>query len=152
MKQTARAFGVDAPKTSGLSHPELLRRYAEFTADEAQRALANGYDLERLHDDIYGMAYRLGSRVRWWLNPQNDQECLEVMAMLYRNIGITICEEAPRRFCVKKCYFSEFYSPEVCAVISALDQGIFAGIYRGGSLEFSGRITEGKKVCRADLL
>ncbi len=150
MRQTARAFGADAPKTAGLSAPELLKSYAQFTAKEAQHAIKSGQDLNLLHQKLYPMACRLGNRLRRWLRPQDEKECAAVIVLLYRNIGITVREEEPGKFCIPQCFFSAFYTPEVCSVISALDQGIFAGIFQGGTLSFRARITEGGDACRAD--
>ncbi len=149
MRRTAEAFGVDEPKTAGLSAPELLRSYAQLTADAAACALQTGQDLESLHQRLYQMTYELGSSLRRWLRPSNEQERVAILVLLYRNIGITISEEDPREFCVSACYFSSFYTSEVCSVISAIDQGIFAGIYQGGTLVFRERITDGRAVCRA---
>lgn len=150
MRQTAKAFVVDVPKATGRSVPERLKAYAQFTAKEAMRAMQHGDDLETLHQKLYQMAYTLGSRLRRWLNPKDEKECFSVIALLYHNIGIQMEGEAPGTICVRKCYFSDFYTPEICSVISAIDQGIFAGIYQGGKLTFHERITEGCAVCRAD--
>ncbi|MCD7724713.1 MAG: hypothetical protein LUI12_04070 [Clostridiales bacterium] len=150
MRQTAKAFAVNAPKTAGLSAKEILKAYAQFTAKEALRAMQSGQNLETLCQKLYQMAYVLGSRLRRWLNPKNEEDCLAIITMLYRNIGIQICEEETGHFCVRKCYFSSFYTREICNVISAIDKGIFAGVYQGGKLSFRERITEGCSVCRAD--
>ncbi len=149
MRQTANALSATAPKTSGLSSPELLKAYARFTAEEAARAIQNADNLEALHQKLYRMAYRLGSLLRKFMWPKDAQECSAIIAMLYSNIGIQMDEDAPGEFCVRKCYFSTFYTPEICAVISAIDQGVFAGVYQGGKLAFRERITEGCGMCRA---
>ncbi|MCD7763601.1 MAG: hypothetical protein LUI14_10485 [Lachnospiraceae bacterium] len=150
MRQTAKAFGVESPKTARCSTPKRLKAYAQFTAKEAMRAIQDGDDLETLHQKLYEMAYALGNRLRGWLRPVDKKECLAIVTQLYRNIGIQMEEEAPGTVCVRKCYFSDFYTPEICSVISAIDQGIFAGIYQCGKLTFRERITEGYDVCRAD--
>ncbi|MCD7735553.1 MAG: hypothetical protein LUI07_01060, partial [Lachnospiraceae bacterium] len=100
---------------------------------------------------LYHMARHLGTQLRRGLKPENERECQAVIALLYRNIGIKIQESSPGEFTVQKCYFSTFYTPEICAVISAIDQGIFAGIYKKGSLTFRERITEGRHTCKAFL-
>ncbi|MCD8361743.1 MAG: hypothetical protein LUC98_02070 [Lachnospiraceae bacterium] len=150
-RQTARAFDVDAPKIMGRSAEENLRAYARFTANASTRALRSGQDIKVLRRKLYRMAYGLGSGLRRWMRPQNEQECLAIVTLLYRNIGIQISEETPGTFLVSRCYFSAFYTPELCSLISAIDQGIFAGIYRGGKLTFRQRITEGQDTCRATL-
>ncbi len=149
MRQTARAFGIKVPKTTGFSADTLLRIYAQFTADAAMRAMRNRQNPALLHKKLYHMTYHLGSILRRWMRPKSARECFAIIQLLYRNIGITIREEKPGKFCVHQCYFSSFYTPEVCSVISAIDQGIFAGIYHGGKLVFHERITEGHDECRA---
>ncbi|MCD8015376.1 MAG: hypothetical protein LUG99_19890 [Lachnospiraceae bacterium] len=151
LRQTARTFGVNAPRTTGMSASELLRTYAQFTADESRRAMDSGQDLVQLHQKLYDMAYHLGSRLRRWMRPHDDQDCLAILALLYQNIEILISERNPGEFYVRKCYFSAFYTPEVCSLISGIDQGIFAGIYQRGRLTFEDRITEGYNQCKACL-
>ena len=50
---------------------------------------------------------------------------------------------------INRCYFSRFFSSEVCRLMSAMDAGLFAGLSNGGVLTFSCRITEGQPCCRA---
>jgi hypothetical protein len=50
---------------------------------------------------------------------------------------------------VRRCYFSSFYSPQVCQIMSAMDRGLLAGLSGTGELVFSQRITEGPTCCRA---
>ncbi|MCD8346578.1 MAG: hypothetical protein LUD16_01265 [Lachnospiraceae bacterium] len=150
MRQTAKAFGAEVPKAAGRSTPELLKVYAQFTAKEGMRAIQHGDNLETLHQKLYEMAYALGNQICRWLKPKDEKECFAVITLLYHNIRIQMEGEAPGTVCVRKCYFSDFYTPEICDLISAIDQGIFAGIYQNGKLTFRERITEGYDVCRAD--
>ncbi len=150
-RQTARVFDVDAPGTRGRSAAEDLKAYAQFTTDASAHALRSGQDIKVLRRKLYCMAYGLGSDLRRWMRPLDERECLAIVTLLYRNIGIQISEETPGTFRVSSCYFSAFYTPEICSLISAIDQGIFAGIYRGGKLTFHQRITEGQDTCRATL-
>lgn len=55
---------------------------------------------------------------------------------------------------VPECYFSRYYTPEQCAIMSFVDSGIIAGICgttdpASGYLLFTERITEGCGRCRA---
>ncbi len=148
-RQTARAFDAAAPGCAGLTDSELLENYARFTAGAARRALRDGRDPAKLRRRLYDMASRLGGTLRLLLRPRSCQDCRRIITLLYSNIGIDISEEEAGKFCVRKCFFSDFYSPEICSLISAIDQGIFAGIYQGGRLVFSERITEGRASCHA---
>ena len=49
---------------------------------------------------------------------------------------------------VHDCFFSTEYSPEVCCLMCAVDDGIAAGISGGGGLSFTRRLTEGCPECR----
>jgi len=140
-----------ASASARLSNQELLDMYARFTAGAVRRAINNGQDMKQLHQRLYRMARYLGTQLRRWLKPENKRECQAVIALLYHNIGINIKESSPGKFTVQKCYFSTFYTPDICAVISAIDQGIFAGIYGRGKLTFRERITEGRHTCKASL-
>ncbi len=151
MRRTAAAFGEEAPKTARLSARERLKCYAAYTAEAAGRAIQSGQDPDLLHEKLYQMAHSLGSSLRRWLRPKDEEECFAILRLLYRHIGITLREVQPGEVCVDACYFSSFYTPEVCSVISAVDQGVFAGVYGGGRLTFRERITEGQSHCRADL-
>jgi hypothetical protein len=71
--------------------------------------------------------------------------------ILYRAIGIEIQGDGQGNVTVKRCYFSQFYAGSVCDLISALDDGLFAGLSGGGRLTFSERLTEGSGCCRAKL-
>ncbi|MCD7840473.1 MAG: hypothetical protein LUG46_07625 [Erysipelotrichaceae bacterium] len=148
MRQTAKVFGVKSPTVIGFSLSKLLKAYAQLTTDISMKFIENKQDRNQLYQNLYDMAYHLGSDLRWWLRPQNNQDCFSIIEMLYRHIGITLCEESST-ICVYQCYFSDFYTPEVCSIISAIDQGIFAGVYQGGTLSFYKRITEGYEKCEA---
>ncbi|MCD7809293.1 MAG: hypothetical protein LUH02_08115 [Erysipelotrichaceae bacterium] len=148
MKQTAKVFGVKVPKGIGFSVSKLLKNYAQLTTDISLNFIENKQDRNQLQQDLYYMAFQLGSDLRWWLKPQNNQDCFDIIVMLYRNIKISLCEQS-QTICVHQCYFSDFYTPEVCSIISAIDQGIFAGVYQGGTLSFYKRITEGHEICVA---
>ncbi|MCD8300111.1 MAG: hypothetical protein LUC41_02885 [Clostridiales bacterium] len=150
MRCTAGVFGEKMPKAADFPAHGLLERYAKYTAHEAEKAIHSGRDLRLLRKELYKMAKDLGFGLRRLLRPEDEQECLAILIMIYHNIGIDIREESPGKIIVKRCYFSHFYTPEVCTVISAIDKGIFAGVYHGGRLRFSRRITEGHRECRAD--
>jgi hypothetical protein len=64
--------------------------------------------------------------------------------------GYSTREEGERgEVTIARCYFSSYYSPQVCRLMSAMDQGLFAGLSGGGRLIFMTRITEGYDHCQA---
>ncbi|MCD7894599.1 MAG: hypothetical protein LUG60_13010 [Erysipelotrichaceae bacterium] len=151
MKQTAKVFGVKSPTGIGFSLSKLLKAYAQLTTDMSLKFIESNQDRNQLQQNLYHMAYRLGNDLRWWLRPQNNLDCFSIIEMLYRNIEISLCEQS-ETICVHQCYFSDFYTPEVCSIISAIDQGIFAGVYQGGTLSFYRRITEEYEKCEAEFI
>ncbi len=148
---TADAFGCQAPPLSHLSYEECLQAYASFTQEQAEKALQSGCDIPALKIKLYKNAYPLGKKLRKWFGVDKMDEVMEVGQMLYRAIGVDIQGDLQGNITVSRCYFSQFYSGPVCDLISALDDGVFSGLSRGGRLVFSERITEGCPSCRAKL-
>jgi len=69
--------------------------------------------------------------------------------LLYGTMGIDFRGSDDGNILIGKCAFSDFYESRTCALISALDEGLLAGLAGGGRLEFSERITDGQSRCRA---
>jgi len=149
---TAEAFGrASAPTSRGLSFEEGLRAYAAFTRAEATRAIEDGRDVEAIRDRLREGARRMGEALRERLRVSSRDEVMRALAIAYRQIGIDLAGDQGGEVIVRRCYFSAFYRPEVCGLISALDEGIAAGLSAGGVLVFQGHITDGAESCRAHL-
>ncbi len=150
---TADAFDCAAPDIEGLSYRDCLRRYALFTREEAEKALERGSGLPEIRDRLYRNAHRFGQTIRRQLGITSPEEAVAAMRLLYRAIGIDLAAELagklPGEVVIDRCFFSHFYSEEVCRLISALDAGVAAGISGGGQLEFYQRLTGGHDCCRA---
>lgn len=150
MDLEAESFGMPKEKLCKGSAATALRQYADFT----RRCMAAGtVDEEKLYQD----AYRLGSKIRHMTELKDDEDLKRLIILLYRNIGIRMNiegkpgSEHTGKFTVSDCYFSRFYFPEECRIMSFVDSGIVSGICGGGRLQFSRRITEGCGFCRACL-
>ena len=139
---TARAFGVPERKLRTWSAEKALQEYAVFSAECLN---AGGQDPARL----YREAYRTGARVRRLTGFTEKRDLERLVFYLYRNLGIRMGGQLPGEVTVSRCYFSRFYTPEQCALMSHVDSGMIAGIFGGGKLEFSERITGGCGRCRA---
>ncbi len=173
---TADAFQTRAPDTSCLSFDRALLQYALFTREEAEKAIqrdqglpAIGQDhcppesrrdqglpesrqdrgLSAIRERLYQNAYQLGMELRKALRVKAPQQVVPSLKLIYRMLGIELSGHFPGEVLITRCFFSRFYSNEVCQVISALDAGLAAGLSGGGSLAFDQRITEGKDCCRA---
>jgi hypothetical protein len=70
---------------------------------------------------------------------------------VYRVLDIDLRGSPAGEVVVARCSFARIYSPEVCALMSSLDSGLFAGLTGGRRLTFSLRLTEGAPACAATL-
>jgi hypothetical protein len=152
-RATAAAFQADMPRLSGLSREQCLLAYARFTAERAEEALRQEDDLMGLQARLYENAYRLGRLPGRLLRVQGVDDTMTLGRFLYGIIDIdfdgSCSHSADGEITIGRCYFSDFYSPEACRVMSAMDRGLLAGLAGGGELVFIERITEGQPCCRA---
>jgi len=152
-RATAAAFQADMPRLSGLSREQCLLAYARFTADQADEALRQGGDLSALQERLYRNAYRLGRTLGWLLGVHSVENVMALGRPLYDILDTDFhgsdSGSGSGEITISRCYFSSFYSPEVCQVMSAMDRGLLAGLAGGGELVFTERITEGQPCCRA---
>ena len=146
MNLTAHALDQKPKRIWTLPNAEALRVYADFTSSNLQ-AGADEPLLERMHTE----AYKMGRLLRRLFLINNEARAQQLIVALYRNIGIKLSFESSRQLCFHRCYFSRFYTPQICQAASALDSGIIYGISGQSAkhLQFSQRITEGCKCCRA---
>ncbi|OJW01889.1 MAG: hypothetical protein BGO39_28135 [Chloroflexi bacterium 54-19] len=148
-KQTAQAFQAEMPPLEGLSTGECLREYAIFTRVQAGRALRNPRNQSLIQARLRQDGYHLASKIRKRGRLNSLKEVMAVARLLYRALAIDFEGTPTGEITIRQCYFSRFYSGQVCEVISALDEGILAGLAGEGKLKFSRRITEGYPTCRA---
>jgi hypothetical protein len=148
-RATAAAYRCDMPRLRGLSHAQCLLAYARFTTDRAEEALREGDDLPGLEARLYRNAYRLGRLPGRLLRVRQVDDAMTLGRFLYGLLDIDFAGSGDGEITIGRCYFSSFYSPEVCRVMSAMDRGLLAGLTGGGKLAFDQRITEGQACCRA---
>lgn len=145
MNLTARAFRQPPRRTWTRSNDEALRIYAEYTRRHLQDSTADAHLLQRMNSEAYSM----GCRLRRLFRLKKDGDVNRFIALLYHNIGIDIATPAPHQLCFSRCFFSRYYTPEMCLAASALDDGIIRGLTGCRHLAFSQRITEGFTCCLA---
>jgi hypothetical protein len=148
-RATAAAFQRDMPQVAGLSQEERLLAYAHFSAAAAGEALRDGGDLAELQERLYRNAYRLGRTPGRLLGVESVGDAMALGRLLYSILEIEFEGSEDGEIAINRCYFSRFYTPDVCRVMSAMDAGLLAGLMGGGELAFSQRITEGRPCCRA---
>ena len=139
---TARAFGVPGIRVWTLDPERAFDAYARFS--EGCMKKYHG-DPERL----YREACKVGSALRTLTGFQDRTDLQRLVFYLYRNIRIRMEGTLPGPVRISACYFSTLYTPSMCALMSSADSGIIAGLFGGGSLTFTERITEGCDGCRA---
>lgn len=139
---TAYAFGVPGKRIWHFPPKRALREYAIFTKNCMQ---FNRVNPRRL----YRSAYALGHRLRHITGFTDSRDLQHLVFFLYRNMRISMNGSIPGEITVSSCYFSRFYTPEQCALMSYVDWGIIAGLCGGGNLKFTERITKGCGRCTA---
>ncbi len=139
---SARAYKMPGKTVLFLPPQRALREYASFT----KSCMESGRDGEK---NLFKEAYAVGRMIRKITGFTENEDLGRLIFLLYRNIGITIRGKLPGDIVIPRCYFSRYYTPRQCQVMSNVDAGIIAGIFGGGNLVFTERITEGCRSCRA---
>jgi predicted ArsR family transcriptional regulator len=85
------------------------------------------------------------------LGVRSHEEALRALELLYRQLSISLKAGGDGALEVSHCFFSPFYSSDACRVMSAMDEGIVAGLTGGCELCFEARITDGAPRCVASL-
>lgn len=145
---TAEGFGVDSPRWFGRDFEARLEEYAEFTALQAAQCVSAD-DVDAVRSRLRQGATRLGADTRRLLGVRSRDDAFAALRLLYRAIGIDLEAKSSGTVTMQGCYFAQFYSPGICCVVEALDQGVVDGLFAGASLRFSERITEGLPSCQA---
>ena len=138
----ARAFHTPGKSIWRHAPAQALREYAEFTVRCTLRGGAKP-------ETLYREAFDLGRRLRRLTGFTDAKDIERLIFYLYRNLQIAMSGHLPGEITVRKCYFSGFYAPEQCALMSSVDSGVISGLFGGGTLTFTRRITDGHKTCAA---
>jgi len=156
----ARTFDVAPPHVALRPAAAALFAFREFSAACIEEALASPAYAARKRAELEARARDLGLLVRRVLGPR-DSELAGLVSFLYAAISIDVVQgdsrnlrdafQRPARLQFQRCYFSERYTPEICAFMSAFDSGFVGGLCGGGSLQFESRITSGAPCCLAVL-
>lgn len=150
--RTADAFNSKAPDMDSLSFDECLEQFALFTNKEAEKAIQRGDNLEQIKERLYQNAYELGQKLGQMFRVNTMQDIMDAGRIIYRVLNIDFHGTMDGQVTINRCFFSNFYSGQVCRVISSLDEGILAGLSGGGELMFCQRITEGRDCCKASFV
>lgn len=143
---TAEAFGQEPPDLRGLSRGEILLRYARFTRAEAERSLSAG-TAPAVRETLRDRSLRLGQDIRARLPIRGRADATAALRAVYRTLAIDKTVDAKGGVTIRCCSLAAHYTPEVCRFMSAMDEGIVAGLCNG-RLVFTERLTEGNDRCR----
>ncbi len=146
---TAAAFEAEVPPLVGLGSAACRAKYAQFTRTLAEQRLRDGRELEAVAQRLYRHAAAMTQQYSRWLRPRTVADVMAIGRVLYRMLDTDFQGDARGEVVISRCYFSQFFSSEVCRLMSAMDRGLFAGLSNGGELIFTCRITEGQPCCRA---
>lgn len=145
---TADAFQSGPPGLEGLSFDECLSKYALYTREQAEIHLKSGVPIEEVKKRLFQNSCVFGQNLKKSLHIVTWEETVMALQLIYKLIGIDFKCDKQGGIIVKHCYFSKYYSAEVCKLISSLDEGLAAGLSGGGKLCFNQRITEGCSCCK----
>jgi len=145
----ADAFGEAKPPLKGRSYKEQLNAFAKFTVRQAEKHIQKGQNLEETKRRLFENACRLGQKIRNDFNIRKTKEIMQISRILYQILDIEFEGTLSGDVTINRCFFSGYYSSQVCQVITSLDEGVAAGLSGGGRLNFYQRITEGKDCCKA---
>lgn len=149
---TARSFEAPLPDLRGLSHRRRLALYRDFTLERAAAVATDGASRDAAAARLGGNGRDFGRRIRKMLGVRTGESAMAAARILYRAVGIDFLGRPAGTVTIRRCFFSGRYSPEVCRLVSALDEGVLAGLHDGGRLEFQARLTEGAPECRAEFV
>jgi hypothetical protein len=149
-KATAAAFRAAVPSTKGLSIDDSLKLYAAFTRERAALAIKGGYATE-IQPALFENAYQMGRKFRSDFGLNTTPEVMKMSSIIYRLLKIDFSGGPQGNIIIRRCFFADYYSNDICRLISSLDEGLLAGLSGGGKLSFSQRLTAGSDCCRAYL-
>ena len=152
LDRTADAFGARLPPLRGrVSGKDLLLAYATFSNAQAERLLVGHGDTDAVGRELWRITDRIGRGLRRGLGITTVADAMVAARAVYRALDIDLQGSPTGEVVVARCLFASIYGPEVCAVMSSLDAGLFAGLTGGRHLTFTRRITEGAPACLATL-
>ncbi|PKM86500.1 MAG: hypothetical protein CVU87_11955 [Firmicutes bacterium HGW-Firmicutes-12] len=145
---TADAFQSELPELRGFSYGECLAKYAIFTKNQAESCLQSGQPLEEVKLRLYQNSRAFGQKLRKSLYIKTWEEVVTTLKVCYKLIGIDFQCDKQNEFIIKQCFFSKYYSGEVCRLISSVDEGLVAGLSGDARLCFKERLSEGGSCCK----
>jgi hypothetical protein len=145
----AEAFARPAPSFRGLRARSCRQVFAEFVRGCVEDAGMRGSDLESIQSRLFQFSFHLGKKLKRRMRISEIGEAMRIIRILYRWLEIDFEFADTGEVTIRRCFFSRFFSPLDCRILSAMDRGILAGMTSGGELTFYQKITDGHPSCRA---
>jgi hypothetical protein len=151
--------GSKAPDTCvlrTLTYREILKKYADYTTMAVNKLLYSRHDINKIKESLFDKSYKLGQEIRNDYNIKTFEDIRFIIKIIYKIVKIDsnlVKDRATgsKELEVKHCFFADYYSADVCSVMSSVDEGIVAGVSGCRQMQFVQRITEGEDHCRAKL-
>lgn len=148
LSAAATGFNKPAPNLKGLNFRQAWQTFATFTRTTATELFASKRDPAPVLAGLTQATCELGRVLRHELHITNPNDALIALEVLYAALGVKWHNTEEGTVTVRRCQFSRLYTPQICQLMSAMDQGLVDGITNGGKLTWSERITEGLPCCR----
>lgn len=148
---TGRAFQSEIPPLKGLDYEELLKEYALFAKDQSEKTALDLKKTQEVKNRLHQYAFEMGDKLRKDLHIKRTKDLMVMSRLFYSFLKIDFSGNETGEITINRCYFSNVFSPEVCKIISSLDEGIAEGLSGGMKLSFCQRITEGENCCKGVL-
>jgi hypothetical protein len=152
LSAAATGFDKPAPNLQGLNFRQAWQTFATFTRAAGEELLATGQAPTPVLTRLAKATYELGRVLRHELHITTQKDALLALEILYAALGVKWHNIKGGMVIVRDCQFSKLYTPKICQLISAMDQGLVEGITDGGKLSWSERITEGRPCCRGRIV
>ena len=139
-----------------LSYEQILKEYAGYTGSAVRRLLESRCDVDKLKRSLFDKSYKLGQEIRNTYDIRNFADIRFIIRIIYKIVKIDCDLDRGKdtgidELVVKNCFFADYYSADICNVMSSVDEGIVVGVSGYRKLQFKQRITEGNDFCRAAL-
>lgn len=148
---TVKAFGLELPYIKRLSYSELLQHYAIYVKVQCSMVLLDSEKIQKIKQNLFVNAFIEGVKLSKLLNIKIMKDIISATELFYSIIKIDFKSNLKGEVCINYCYFSDYFSNEICRIMCFLDEGIIAGISGGYVLNFYQRITENHDCCKAEL-
>jgi hypothetical protein len=149
MDVTARAFGIAAPAVPYRSLRDASLALARLTREGASRVASDAAARAESARRLRSGGAALGAKLRSDLGVRTRGDVMRAARLLYWAISIDFRGTVEGDIIISDCSFRSAYTPEICGIVSALDEGVLSGLAGGGRLAFSARLTDGAPACRA---